>query len=79
MSFLWQSLTGLVSWLLIGLVRCYQFAISPLLGDRCRFTPTCSEYFVGAVKKHGAVVGFWRGVRRILRCHPWHPGGHDPP
>ncbi|MEM8864660.1 MAG: membrane protein insertion efficiency factor YidD [Planctomycetota bacterium] len=65
--------------LMIALVRAYQLLISPLLGPRCRFTPTCSEYFVLAVRKYGPLIGAWRGVRRIARCHPFHPGGHDPP
>ncbi|MGW8257407.1 MAG: membrane protein insertion efficiency factor YidD [Thermoguttaceae bacterium] len=50
-----------------------------MLGQHCRFQPSCSQYFIAAVKKHGAVRGAWRGVLRILRCHPWHPGGYDPP
>jgi putative membrane protein insertion efficiency factor len=64
---------------LIGLVRLYQFFFSPIFGRQCRFYPTCSEYFIKAVRKHGAVVGTIRGIGRILRCHPWHPGGYDPP
>jgi putative membrane protein insertion efficiency factor len=72
-------LTRLVSGGLILLVRFYQVAISPWLGPNCRFTPTCSEYFILAVRKHGPVRGAWRGVRRICRCHPLHPGGYDPP
>jgi putative membrane protein insertion efficiency factor len=64
---------------LIGSVRCYQYLISPLLGRRCRFQPTCSEYFIGAVRKYGAIAGAWRGVRRICRCHPWGGSGYDPP
>jgi putative membrane protein insertion efficiency factor len=64
---------------LIGLVRAYQLLISPLLGPNCRFTPTCSQYFIEAVNKYGALRGSWRGLRRILRCHPFHPGGLDPP
>ncbi|MEM1305403.1 MAG: membrane protein insertion efficiency factor YidD [Planctomycetota bacterium] len=70
---------SVASGVLIVLVRSYQWTISPLLGPRCRFTPTCSEYFIGAVRKHGPIVGAWRGVRRIGRCHPWSEGGHDPP
>ena len=65
--------------LLIGLVRIYQKLISPLLGSHCRYHPTCSEYFVQAVRKYGPLVGTWKGICRILRCHPWHPGGFDPP
>lgn len=64
--------------LLIGLLRFYQYAISPLLGRRCRFFPTCSEYAVEAVQKHGAMKGGWLGLKRVCRCHPWHPGGYDP-
>ena len=64
---------------LIGVVRLYQFFLSPIFGRQCRFYPTCSEYFILAVVKYGAVFGGLRGVWRILRCHPWHPGGHDPP
>ncbi|HUG94175.1 MAG TPA: membrane protein insertion efficiency factor YidD [Planctomycetaceae bacterium] len=65
--------------LLIAFVRVYQWILSPLIGRQCRFAPTCSEYFIQAVRKYGAVVGTWRGLRRILRCHPFHPGGYDPP
>lgn len=67
------------AWLLIALVRVYQWTLSPLIGRQCRFQPTCSHYFIGAVQKYGAIRGAWRGVRRIGRCHPWHPGGYDPP
>ncbi len=66
-------------WMLVALVRCYQWLISPWLGPRCRYQPTCSEYFIGAVRKYGAIRGAWRGLLRICRCHPWRPGGYDPP
>jgi len=79
MSFLWATLAGLPSWLLIAVVRLYQIFLSPVLGRQCRFTPTCSQYFILAVQKHGAVRGAWRGVLRICRCQPFHPGGYDPP
>ena len=92
MRFLWQSFRVLCQYskcmvkaldlpacLLILAARCYQWLLSPLLGERCRFQPTCSEYFLRAVQKHGAFRGGWRGLRRIARCHPWHPGGYDPP
>lgn len=64
--------------LLIGLIRVYQYAISPLMGRSCRYVPTCSEYTVEAIRKHGAIKGGWLGAKRIGRCHPWHPGGYDP-
>ncbi|MBN7821829.1 membrane protein insertion efficiency factor YidD [Bowmanella sp. Y26] len=62
----------------IWLIRLYQRWISPLLGPRCRFNPTCSEYAVGAIKSHGVVIGCWLSIKRILKCHPLHPGGDDP-
>ncbi len=64
--------------LLIGLVRLYQYLISPLLGPRCRFHPSCSHYTAEAVERHGALRGGWLAARRLLRCHAWHPGGYDP-
>ncbi len=64
---------------LIGLVIIYKLTLSPLLGRHCRFTPTCSAYFRASVEKHGAVRGALKGLARIARCHPWHPGGYDPP
>ena len=68
----------ILGWILIALVRAYQALISPLIGPRCRFHPTCSEYFIQAVRQYGPLAGFWKGICRILRCHPWHPGGYDP-
>ena len=73
------KLASLPSLAIIGMIRVYQRCISPMIGPMCRFTPTCSEYFVLAVRKYGAVRGSWRGVRRICRCHPFHAGGIDPP
>jgi len=64
--------------ILVILIRFYQYAISPYLGRRCRYFPSCSEYTVEAVQKHGACKGGWLGAKRICRCHPWHPGGYDP-
>jgi putative membrane protein insertion efficiency factor len=64
---------------MIGLVRLYQRLLSPLFGRQCRFHPTCSEYFIQAVRKYGAISGSARGVWRILRCHPFNRGGYDPP
>jgi putative membrane protein insertion efficiency factor len=63
---------------LVLLIRVYQRVISPLLGPRCRFYPSCSAYAVQALQVHGAVKGSWLAGRRLLRCHPWNPGGLDP-
>jgi putative membrane protein insertion efficiency factor len=63
---------------LILLIRTYQFLLSPLLGNHCRFYPSCSHYAVEAIERHGPWRGSLLAVRRILRCHPWHPGGIDP-
>lgn len=61
------------------LVRAYQQLLAPLLPpNTCRFTPTCSQYAIDAVRKYGVVRGGWRAVKRIGRCHPFHPGGYDP-
>lgn len=59
-------------------IRGYQRFISPALPPACRFTPTCSQYAFEAIGRHGAIRGGWLAVRRLARCHPWHPGGHDP-
>ncbi|MBQ3428566.1 MAG: membrane protein insertion efficiency factor YidD [Mogibacterium sp.] len=64
--------------ILIAFVRAYQLGISPYIGAHCRYTPTCSAYFIQAVEKYGALKGSWLGIKRILRCHPGHPGGYDP-
>nr|WP_276707591.1 membrane protein insertion efficiency factor YidD [Eubacterium pyruvativorans] len=64
--------------LLILMVRFYQGCISPLFPSCCRYTPTCSVYFIQAVQKYGPWKGSWLGIRRILRCNPFHPGGYDP-
>jgi hypothetical protein len=74
-----RFLITLPEMLIIGAVRLYQKLIRPLLGPRCRFYPSCSEYFIGAVRKYGVLSGSARGVWRIMRCHPFHPGGYDPP
>ncbi|MFM8986712.1 MAG: membrane protein insertion efficiency factor YidD [Planctomycetia bacterium] len=64
---------------LVGLVAADTLAISPWLGRQCRYEPPCSAYFRQAVEKHGAIRGTIKGLLRICRCHPWHPGGYDPP
>ena len=65
-------------WLLVGLLTVYRQFISPLLGPRCRFYPSCSAYALEAVQLHGALRGSWLAVRRLSRCHPFHAGGLDP-
>lgn len=73
---------NLPAWLMVACVRLYQKVGRPvtiMLGVRCRFHPSCSEYFIGAVKKYGVVRGAWRGFGRLLRCNPLFPGGIDDP
>jgi putative membrane protein insertion efficiency factor len=64
--------------ILLWMIRGYQLGISPLLGPSCRFYPTCSCYTHAAIQQHGALRGIFLGARRILRCHPFSPGGYDP-
>ncbi|MFN5383260.1 MAG: membrane protein insertion efficiency factor YidD [Bacteroidota bacterium] len=68
----------MVSGLLMALIRGYQYLLSPLLPNSCRFVPTCSQYGVEALKKHGPAKGFWLTAKRIFRCHPWGGSGYDP-
>ncbi len=63
---------------LIALLRFYRYAISPMLGRNCRFHPTCSEYAIEAVQRHGALRGGWMAAKRVGRCHPFNSGGYDP-
>jgi len=65
--------------ILIGILKFYQRGISPYLGANCRFFPTCSEYMIVSIRKNGCVLGVPDGLWRILRCHPFHPGGVDEP
>jgi len=67
-----------MKWLIVTLIRVYQYLFRPLLGSHCRFAPSCSEYAREAVVKYGAWRGFLLALRRIARCHPYHPGGYDP-
>jgi putative membrane protein insertion efficiency factor len=62
----------------IGLIKLYQYLLSPMLGASCRYTPTCSQYGIEAVKKYGAIKGGWLTLKRIARCNPWGGHGHDP-
>jgi len=64
--------------ILLTLIGGYRLLLSPLLGASCRFYPSCSTYAVEAIETHGAARGAWLAVKRILKCHPWHPGGVDP-
>jgi len=67
-----------MSALAVAMVRLYQILIAPLLGANCRFQPSCSHYAIDALKKYGFFRGSWLAVKRIFRCHPFHPGGYDP-
>lgn len=67
-----------MSKLLIGLVKAYRLLFSPWLGSSCRFEPTCSQYSLDALQRHGAMAGTYLTVARLARCHPWCDGGHDP-
>ena len=64
--------------LFIFMVKLYQWCLSPYIGNHCRFHPTCSSYAIEALNKHGVVKGSYLVVRRLMRCHPWGEGGHDP-
>lgn len=68
----------MISKLFIALIKVYKRFISPLLGNRCRFYPTCSTYAIEAITKYGAVKGGFMSLKRIMRCHPFNPGGYDP-
>jgi hypothetical protein len=75
----WQMLRRVPSLVLIGIVRLYQWTLSPIFGRQCRFQPTCSHYFIQAVEKYGVLRGTLKGMWRILRCNPLCRGGYDPP
>lgn len=68
----------MLSRLMIALITAYRWTIGPMLGNRCRFYPSCSQYSLDAIRQYGAWRGGWLTIRRLLRCHPWHPGGYDP-
>ena len=67
-----------VSKFLIGLIRLYQVTLSPLIGRSCRYTPTCSNYGIEAIRKHGPIKGSWLTLKRVLSCNPWGGSGYDP-
>ena len=73
-----RQILKILSWPFIGLIKIYQWVISPWLGPKCRYTPTCSQYSLQAFKKYGLLKGFWLSVKRISRCHPWGGSGYDP-
>ncbi len=75
----WAAIRWFLSAFLIAGVRCYQVCLRPILPAVCRFHPSCSEYFILAVQKHGPLKGGCKGVYRICRCNPFNPGGFDPP
>lgn len=73
-----NRLNALPAAALLAMLRLYRYFISPLLGDHCRFHPSCSAYAMEAIRRHGALAGFFLTARRLMRCHPFHPGGFDP-
>lgn len=73
-----KTIQQALKWLIILPVRFYQVAISPLIGSRCRYQPTCSHYMIGAIEEWGIFKGLWLGLKRIGRCHPWGGHGFDP-
>jgi putative membrane protein insertion efficiency factor len=64
--------------LLLAFIRAYQYLLRPMLGSNCRFYPSCSDYAREAIERHGAIRGTWLAIKRVARCHPYHPGGFDP-
>ena len=68
----------ILNYFLIVPIKLYQILLSPLIGPSCRFTPTCSNYAIEAINKHGPFKGFWLSIKRISKCHPWGDSGHDP-
>jgi putative membrane protein insertion efficiency factor len=78
MKFITGILKAIIGSFFIVLIKLYQWILSPLLGAQCRYTPTCSQYGIEAIKKHGAFKGGWLTLQRIARCNPWGGHGHDP-
>ncbi|WP_126939912.1 membrane protein insertion efficiency factor YidD [Veillonella sp. VA142] len=73
-----MGISKFVNYLLIGLVQFYRYALSPLKPSTCRFYPTCSMYMLQALRRYGPLKGSYLGIKRILKCHPFHKGGYDP-
>ncbi|HPY80737.1 MAG TPA: membrane protein insertion efficiency factor YidD [Bacteroidales bacterium] len=73
-----KILSRILSFILIGLIKIYQWTLSPLMGRQCRYYPTCSNYSLEAIKKHGPFKGTWLAIKRILSCNPWGGSGYDP-
>lgn len=67
-----------MKWILLGLIKVYRKYLSPFIAPSCRFQPTCSSYALDALEKYGAWKGMWLTLKRLSRCHPFHPGGYDP-
>ncbi len=78
MKILIRFIARIVGWLFIGLIRFYQGAISPFFPPSCRYVPTCSQYGLEAIKKHGPFRGGWLTIKRLFSCHPWGGSGYDP-
>ena len=73
-----KTFLRILSFPFVILIKLYQVTLSPLLGPKCRFTPTCSQYAIEALKKHGVIKGLWLAIKRISKCHPWGGHGYDP-
>lgn len=78
MKKLWRIITKILEWVLLVPIFFYRKSISPMFPPCCRFTPTCSQYAVEAIKKHGPFYGLYLAIRRIIRCNPWGGSGYDP-
>lgn len=78
-KFIWEKgIKAAFGGVFLILIRAYQLLLSPMLGASCRYTPTCSQYAIEAIRKHGPFKGGWLALKRIARCHPWGGHGHDP-
>ena len=75
---LYQVFKNLLAKILIGMIRLYQVTLSPFIGRACRYTPTCSNYGIEAIRKHGPFKGSWLTLKRVLSCNPWGGSGYDP-